>query len=125
MHKKVTASSSGEDAPDYCCGPQYAVDDDFLTRWQAGDGVRQAWLEVDLGAPTTFDQVFISEEYDRVREFELQYRKGGDWRALARGTTIGKKLSRSFRPVTASFVRLNILKAADSPSIREFQLLAK
>jgi len=125
MHKQVTASSSGEDTPDYCCVPQYTVDDDFLTRWQAGVGVRQAWLEVDLGAPTTFDRAFISEEYDRVREFELQYRDGDNWRVLARGTTIGKKLSRSFRPVTARFVRLNILKATDSPSIWEFQLMAK
>jgi alpha-L-fucosidase len=119
---KATASNTASDLPDYCCDPQLAVDDDFLTRWAACDHIRQVWLQVDLGAPTTFRQAFISEAHDRVREFELQFQDGDAWRVFAGGTTIGGRLGLTFAPVTARFVRLNILKSTGGPSIIEFQL---
>ena len=122
--RKATASNTAPDQPDYCCDPRLAVDDDFLTRWAACGDVRQAWLQVDLGAPTTFRGAFLSEDRDRVRQFELQYQEGGAWRSCAGGTTIGGRLALSFEPVTARFVRLNILKATGGPSIVEFQLFA-
>jgi alpha-L-fucosidase len=125
MHKRVTASSVCKAEPDYCCDPQYAVDDDFLTRWQAAPGDTSAWLAVDLGSPTTFDRALISEAFDRVRGFELQYKDGEDWRTFGRGTTIGKKLRLAFEPTTARFIRLNILNATEGPSIWEFQLFGR
>jgi alpha-L-fucosidase len=68
--------------------------------------------------------VFIDEpaEYRRIRAFELQYFDGINWKSFHAGTTIGPEWSTAVTPVTASRVRLNILKSTDSPTIREFQL---
>jgi alpha-L-fucosidase len=100
------------------------VDDDVFTRWAADAGQQQAWLEVDLGEPTTFNRARICEEFDRVEEFELQYKEGDEWRTFARGSTLGPDYSSQFEAVTSRHVRLNILKASDAPTIWEFQLFA-
>ena len=101
-----------------------AMDDDVFTRWATNAGTQQARLEVDLGKPTTFNRTRICEEFDRVREFELQYKDGSEWRTFARGGRIGRDYSRQFESATTRYVRLNILKATDGPTIWEFQLFA-
>ena len=105
-------------------GPGKAVDDDPSTRWATDHGVKQAWLEIDLRKPVTFNRAMISEAFDRVRRFELQYKNGNSWQTFAEGTKIGEKLKLQFSPVTARHVRLNILEATDGPTIWEFQILA-
>jgi alpha-L-fucosidase len=105
-------------------GPDKALDDDPATRWATDSSVTQAWLQVDLGRPETFSRVAISEAYDRVRRFEIQYRADDRWKTILSGERIGEKYARDFEPVTAQHVRLNILEAADGPTIWEFQLMA-
>jgi len=102
-----------------------AVDDDSATRWATDSGTQKAWLEVDLGKKATFNRVTINEEYNRVQEFELQYRDGNRWKNFAKGTKLGHDYSKQFEPVTARYVRLNILKATDGPTICEFQLFTE
>jgi alpha-L-fucosidase len=120
--KKVQASNVFQKNRNY--GPDKAVDDDPTTRWATDSGIKQAWLEVDLGKPMTFNEIKISEAYDRIRKFELQCKNEGQWKTLARGTTIGSDCLKNFEPVTAEQVRLNILDATEGPTIWEFQLLA-
>jgi alpha-L-fucosidase len=120
--KKAKASNIYQNSAGY--RPAKAVDDDPATRWATDSGTKQAWLEVDLGKPTKFNRTVIIEEFDRVRQFELQYKEGGQWRTIADGKKIGRKLNLEFSPVTARHVRLNILKATDGPTICEFQLFA-
>ncbi|UCG50226.1 MAG: alpha-L-fucosidase [Phycisphaerales bacterium] len=120
--KRARASNVFENNRGYAAGK--AVDDDDTTRWATDYGVRQVWLEVDLGGQLTFDRVRISEAYDRVRKFEVQYKDAEQWRACVRGTRIGADYSRRFEAVTARHVRLNILDASDGPTIWEFQLFA-
>jgi len=120
--KKARASNIFQKNRQY--GPDKVVDDDPATRWATDTGTKQAWLEVDLGKATTFNQVKIAEAYDRVRQFELQYKNRTQWKTFARGTKIGADYSKTFEPVTARQVRLNILNSTDGPTIWEFQLLA-
>jgi alpha-L-fucosidase len=120
--KTATASNVFQNSPEH--GPGKAFDDDPGTRWATDYGVKQAWLEVDLGKPTTFASVAINEAYDRVRQFELQYKDGDTWKTFLSGTRIGAKFTQDFAPVTAQHVRLNILGATDGPTIWEFQLMA-
>jgi len=120
--KKVRASNVYQKNRHY--GPDKAVDDDPATRWATDTGTKQAWLEVDLGKAATFDRVKIAEAYDRVQKFELQYKNNSQWKTFARGTTIGATYSKTFEPVTARQVRLNILESTDGPTIWEFQLMA-
>jgi len=119
--KKAQASNVFQKNAGY--GPDKAVDDDPATRWATDSGTKQAWLEVDLGKAMTFDRVKISEAYERVREFELQYRDGAEWQAFVRGEKIGADYTKQFEPVTARQVRLNIIDSAEGPTIWEFQLL--
>ena len=121
--KKVKASNVFKNMAQH--GPAKAVDNDPATRWATDYGTKQVWLEVDLGRPMTFNRARISEAYDRVQEFELQYKDGDQWRTFVRGTKIGLDFSKQFEPVTARQVRLNILNAAEGPSIWEFQLFAQ
>ena len=120
--KKARASNFFRKSPTY--SPDKAFDDDFDTRWGCDWGTKSAWLEVDLGKPTTFGRALISEPYGRVREFEIQCKAGDEWRPCVRGTTIGERLELKFEPVTARIVRLNLLKTTEGPSIWEFQLFA-
>ena len=100
------------------------MDDDTGTRWATDSGTKQAWLEVDLGKSMTFSRAVISEEFDRIQKFELQYRDGQQWRTFTKGTKIGNKLELNFSSITARHVRLNILDATEGPTIWEFRLFA-
>ncbi|MCK4293546.1 MAG: alpha-L-fucosidase [Planctomycetes bacterium] len=120
--KKATASNVYGNSRGYNAAK--AVDDDPATRWATNSVTKQAWLEIDLGKPMTFDRVKISEEYDRVQKFQLQFKAGDTWTTFAEGTKIGSNYSKQFKPVTARHVRLNILDATDGPTIWEFQLFA-
>lgn len=120
--KKARASNIFQNSSAY--GPDKAVDDDPATRWATDAGTKQAWLEIDLGKPTKFNRAIISEEFDRVQKFELQYKVGEQWRTFTKGTKIGNKLELKFPSITARHVRLNILNATDGPTIWEFQFFA-
>ena len=122
--KKGRSASNTLKSPPPHHDPDRAVDDNMFTRWATDAGTTQAWLEVDLGQPTTFNRARITEEFDRVQEFELQYKAGNEWTTFAQGTSIGSAYSSVFEPVTARYVRLNILKATEGPTIWEFQLFA-
>ena len=121
--KKARASNVYQNMRQY--NADKAVDDDPATRWATNTGTKQAWLEIDLGKSTTFNNVVINEEFDRVQQYELQCKDGGQWRTIADGKKIGRKLKLEFSPpVIARHIRLNILKASDGPTIWEFQLFA-
>jgi len=120
--KKARASNIFQNSSAY--GPDKAVDDDPASRWATDSGTKQAWLEVDLGKSMTFNRAMISEEFDRVQKFELQYKDGQQWRTFTKGMKIGNKLELKFSSITARHVRLNILNATEGPTIWEFQLFA-
>ncbi|HON92351.1 MAG TPA: alpha-L-fucosidase [Sedimentisphaerales bacterium] len=119
---KATASNVFQNSPEHSAAK--AVDGDPDTRWATDYGVKQAWLEVDLGRLATFNRVAIHEAYDRVRRFELQYKDRDGWKTFFWGTRIGEEYLQTFEPVTAQVIRLNILEADEGPTIFEFQLLA-
>jgi alpha-L-fucosidase len=121
-HRQAKASNVYQKMADH--GPSKAVDDDVQTRWATDSGTRAAWLEVDLGRSETFDRVEIEEAYaGRVRKFELQVPDGAGWRCILAGETLGAAFKAQFPPVTSARVRLNILEAADGPTINELRLL--
>ncbi len=106
-------------------GPQMAVDDDPETRWATDAGTHKAWLEVDLGKPTTVGQAVILEAYSpRVQQFQLQAWDGKQWKPFYDGRQIASGEKINFPPITTQKVRLEILQAAEGPTIWEFQLFA-
>jgi len=120
---KATASNVFQHMAEY--GPEKAFDGDFESRWATDSGVHQAWLEVDFGKPVTFSSVLIDEWAPRIRSFDLQYYADSEWKTFYHGTTVGEQWKKSFGPVTARRVRLNIFDATDGPTINEFEIHAK
>ena len=119
---KASASNVFQnDEADY--GAQFAFDDDENTRWATDNGTKQAWIAVHFVKPQTANRIRISEAYPtRVKKFEFQYRDGGDWKTIFRGTTLGDDFRKHFDPVTAQDFRLNILDASEGPTINEIEL---
>lgn len=101
-----------------------ATDDDPQTRWGCPDHTTACWLEVDLGAPTAFGRVVMSELADRIRKFSLEYRDtpGAPWQMACRGTRVGSTFQQAFPAVTGRYVRLNITEASGPPTIWEWHL---
>jgi alpha-L-fucosidase len=58
----------------------------------------------------------------RVQKYSIDIWTGTEWKSVAEAEAIGHKKIDSFRPVTASRVRLNILASTGAAAIREFQL---
>jgi alpha-L-fucosidase len=119
--KKGEASSVHNKNKAY--GPDKAFDDDTETRWATDDGVKTAWIQVDLGNEKTVDCAIIDErDWDRVKQFELQYQVGNEWKTIYTGTTIGADKKITFKPVKAQVFRLSIVESAAGPTIWEIQL---
>ena len=104
-------------------GADKAVDGDPNTRWATDHGIKQATLTVTYDRPQTFSTVEISEAYQRVKSFELQYKDGNEWKTFYKGAAIGDKFKTPplATPITAQTIRLNILDATDGPSIGELK----
>ena len=120
---QATASNVYQNQEDYSADK--AFDGDPETRWATDAGTKQAWLEVDLGKPTTFSRVAIDEWGDggkRIQSFELQYQSDNGWKTFYRGATVGAKWEKSFDPMEARRIRLNIIEATEGPTINELQI---
>ena len=101
-----------------------AIDGAPDTRWAPSDEqAKDWWLEVDFGTDQTFDSTRITEAFDRVTAYSIQYWNGAAWTDCATGSTIGANKVDTFDPVTASRVRLAIGRVSSGkPSIAEFEV---
>jgi len=99
-----------------------AFDDDPGTRWGGAPDTTSGWLAVDLGEPKCFSRVLIREGWDRIQKFEIQVKKGEEWQTVHAGTTVGEDYVAEFEKVEGQHVRLQILEAADVPTIWEVGL---
>jgi alpha-L-fucosidase len=119
------------------------IDGDPSTYWTTDEGVKESWIEYDLGTPRSFSRATLLEgnDYEYIRHVEIQVKEDDKWTsvhhvkvgegipgydqsfwdqfALSQFTPQGEM---NFKPVTARFVRLNIVRAVKSPVVREFKL---
>jgi hypothetical protein len=87
------------------------TDGDPNTRWSSGHGQTPGdWVQVDLGAPTTFSQISLDvgpNTGDYVRRYEVQVSPDGStWTAIARGSGHTGVMTIPLPKTTARFVRL-------------------
>jgi alpha-L-fucosidase len=97
-----------------------AIDNNQETYWATDDDVTKASLTIDLGKPTTFNR-FLAQEYirlgQRVKAFTVEVLVGGNWKEIAKGTTIGYKRILRFPGVKATQVRFTISDSKACPLI--------
>jgi len=125
--KAASQSSTEYDSP-----ASLAVDGDVDGNWHHGSVThtafeKQAWWQVDLGAPSSIGQVILYNRTDccsdRLRDFDLLVSDdGASWRTVARYT--GVALDRLPLAVDRSgrFVRVQ-LRYGDALSLAEVQVL--
>ncbi|MBI3819090.1 MAG: alpha-L-fucosidase [Planctomycetes bacterium] len=104
-----------------------AIDADHKNYWAADDSIQSAALELSWPKAMTFNRVVLGEpiEYgQRIEQFTVDADVHGEWRTIAKGTTIGHKRILKFDPITASKLRLQILRSNAPPAICNFQVFA-
>ncbi|MBN1132372.1 MAG: alpha-L-fucosidase [Bacteroidales bacterium] len=97
-----------------------ALDNDKNTCWATDDSIHTASLTIDLGKPIVFNRFLVQEFIplgQRVKAFSVEGFADGEWRELARATTIGYKRILCFPSVEASKLRLNITDSKSCPII--------
>jgi alpha-L-fucosidase len=101
-------------------GAVKAIDGDKETYWATDDDVTKATLTIDFGKPTKFNR-FLAQEYirlgQRVKAFTIEALVDGNWKELAKATTIGYKRILRFPTVEATQLRFNITVSKSCPVI--------
>lgn len=115
---EIKASNVRGNADEF--GAAKAIDGDKDTYWAADDGVTKASLTIDFGKPTTFNR-FLAQEYirlgQRVKAFTVEALVDGNWKELAKATTIGYKRILRFPTVEATQLRFSITDSKSCPVI--------
>jgi alpha-L-fucosidase len=115
---KAEASNVRGNANEF--GATNAIDGDKETYWATDDDVTKASLTIDFGKPTSFNR-FLAHEYirlgQRVKAFTIKALVDGDWKELAKATTIGYKRILRFPTVEATQLRFNINDSKSCPVI--------
>ncbi len=103
-------------------GPNKAIDNNTETYWTTDDSICTASLTIDFGKPTSFNR-FMAREYirlgQRVRSFVVEALEDGDWREIAKGTTIGYKRILRFPVTKSAKLRFRITGSKACPVISE------
>jgi len=123
LGKSVQASNYRMNHPKFA--PANIADQDESSYWAADDSVRGASLEIDLGTPVVFDRILIQEPIQfgqRISEFGIEGKIGGEWKELAKGTTIGYKRILRIPQAQTDKIRFVIKNANNTPAISNFGL---
>jgi alpha-L-fucosidase len=96
------------------------------TMWAAEEQARSASVTIALEAEHPICGIVLSDApYGRTREFDVEAKTADGWRKIASGTTIGGGLRLPVENVRANALRLHIRKATDTPTLADFQILAR
>ena len=118
IKKKVTASNVRGNSKNFSADK--SVDNNKNTYWATDDSVKEASLTIDFGKPTTFNR-FLVQEYillgQRVKAFSVEAFVDGNWKEIAKATTIGYKRILRFPSVKVTQVRFNITDSKSCPVI--------
>ena len=117
---KVSASST-QAAGNPLIAAEHIVDGKDETYWAAEAGVEQAELVIDLDEAKAFDIIRLQEQIEegqRIEQCAIDVQTGSGWEEIARATTVGYQRLLRFPLVSAQRVRLRILGARYSPTIK-------
>lgn len=120
---KATASQVRGKNAAYDAGK--AIDADPESYWATDDNVRTASLTLNFAKPTAFNRFLVQEPIrlgQRVKSFTVEALVGGNWKEIAKETTIGYKRILRFPTVEATQLRLTIQDAKGPPLISNLEV---
>jgi len=79
-------------------------------------------VEIELGTIQNVKGAVIYEREQNIKEFELQYKSGNEWKPLFTGTGIGEKAIVEFPETQFQQLRMVIKEFAGVPGIYEIVL---
>ncbi len=92
----------------------------YKTFWTTKGKDTTAVIEFYLKKKSTFNVLMLLENISigqRIEKFVLEYREGGGWKMICKGTTVGYKRLLRFNPVSTNVVRLRIESSRLNPTI--------
>ncbi|GAB3573686.1 hypothetical protein GCM10027578_35100 [Spirosoma luteolum] len=125
LAQKATATATQVRGNSAAYNAGKAIDADLASYWAPDDNVRRAALTVQFGKPTTFNRFLVQEPIQlgqRVKAFTVDALVNGQWKQVAKETTIGYKRILRFPTVTATQLRLTILDAKSCPLIANLEV---
>ena len=96
------------------------VDGKKSTYWSTDDSIRTASLTLDFGEPISFNRILLQEYIrlgQRVRAFTIEANINGEWKEMARETTIGYKRILRLPTVKATQIRFTVTDSKACPVI--------
>ena len=118
VHKDVTAIASSFN--DEANRAENVLDANLYTFWQCEAEDKQPWIELDFGAPKTFNRVVCGEGYDRgIQKFKIEALVNDNWILLTEGGIMKQHFNSAFKEVKAQKFRLTILEYTAMPEVRE------
>lgn len=84
----------------------------------SGQGMR---ITLKLDAPTRVDTVILEENIaqgERVRQYRIEGRTGGEWRTLGEGVSIGHKHIQPIEPSLVDALRFVTIRSVGTPDLR-------
>jgi len=123
LGKKARADNTRGDNKKY--GAQNVTDGDMDTYWATDDEVTEATVTVDLHGKKEIKYIFVQEYIklgQRVRTFDVEIEREGEWEKVASSTTIGYKKILRLDPVLTSRVRIIITGARACPCISNIEV---
>ena len=106
-------------------GAQNVTDGDKETYWATDDEITTASLTIDLGEKKEIKYIFVQEYIklgQRVRTFDVEIEKDGEWEKVASSTTIGYKKILPLDTVSTAKVRIRITGARACPLISSVEI---
>ena len=119
----AVASHTRESATEFAAS--HTVDADRETYWRAPDWQVTAEITYQLTGAQRFNIAMLEEQIrdgQRISSLAVDAWIDGEWRELARATTVGSKRLLRFEPVKSDRVRVRILDSRVSPTLAEFGL---
>ncbi|GAB3891295.1 hypothetical protein GCM10028803_02970 [Larkinella knui] len=120
LAKNARATASHERGKNAAYDARKAIDADPESYWATDDAVRNASLTLRFVKPTAFNRFLVQEPIrlgQRVKSFTVEAFVDGNWKEIARQTTIGYKRILRFPTVEATQLRLTILDTKGPPLI--------
>ena len=122
-HKKVQADNVRGNNKKYAA--KNITDGNNETYWATDDEVTKASVTINLGEKNEIKYIFVQEYIklgQRVRTFDVEVEKDGQWEKVASSTTIGYKKILRLSPVSTSKVRIKITGARACPMISNIEI---
>jgi alpha-L-fucosidase len=120
--KKVEVSNTRGNSKKF--GAEKLTEEDYDSYWTVDDGIKNAILTLDLGAPTEVNRILLQEYIplgQRIRSFSVDYWDGNKSMELDKKTTIGYKRILTFPTITTTRIRVS-MEGNASPIISELQV---